>query len=122
MGLPFIGSSIDDPLFLRSSNLSSLDRRTNRSFPNTPKNMFPLTKAEMLPNIGRTITRSSFGTRDWKRFTDSLSGRGIFNPYTHWVRSFNGELIEFFETLSGRSDSSAWLLRRMGYPHSGEYS
>ena len=82
MGFPFIGSSIDDPLFLRSSNRSSLDSRTNRSFPNTPKNMFPLTKAEMLPNIGRTVTRSSFGTRDWKSSTDSLSGRGIFNPYT----------------------------------------
>ena len=82
MGFPFIGSSIDDPLFLRSSNRSSLDSRTNRSFPNTPKNMFPLTKAEMLPNIGRTVTRSSFGTSDRKSSTDSLSGRGIFNPYT----------------------------------------
>src|SRR5712692_511176 len=110
MGLPFIGSSINDPLCLSISDSSSPYSRTNRSFPNTPKNMFPLTKAEMLPNIGRTTTRSSFGTRDWKRSTDSLSGRGIFKPlHPDWIRSLNQLLIEFFETLWARQEGSPFV-------------
>jgi hypothetical protein len=99
MGLPFIGSSIDDPSFLRRSNCSSLDSRTNRSLPNTPKNIFPLTNAEMLPNIGRTVTRPSLGTRDWKRSTDSLSGRGIFNRPTQVASGQSTRVEEVSQSL-----------------------
>src|SRR3989441_8834447 len=56
MGFPFIGSSSEAPFFSRSSLRLSSDRRTNRSLPNSPANMFPLTNADMFPNIGRIVT------------------------------------------------------------------
>src|SRR6266702_1025916 len=122
MGFPFIGSSIDDPLFLRSSNRSSLDSRTNRSFPKTPKNMFPFTNAEMLPNIGRTVTRSSFGTRDRKTSTDSLSGRGIFNPVHAHGSKFPLRVDEVFRNTLGDLGQFCLITRWMDYACSGEYS
>src|SRR2546425_11391092 len=102
MGLPFIGSSTEAPLFLRSPLRSSSDNRKNKSFPNIPKNMFPLTKAEMFPNIGRTVTRVSSGTRDWKKSIDSFSGWGIFSRNTLDLGATQRRVDEVFERPSVR--------------------
>src|SRR5712664_1632749 len=78
MGFPFIGSSSEVPLFSKSSLRLSSDRRTNRSFPNSPANMFPLTKADMFPNIGRIVIRGSSGKIDLKNSLESSLERGVF--------------------------------------------
>lgn len=43
----------------------------------TPENMFPLTNAERLPNIGRTVTEGSSGRIDLKNTSSFLSAPGI---------------------------------------------
>jgi hypothetical protein len=78
MGFPFIGSSNEAPLFSKSCLRLSSDRRTKRSFPNSPVNMFPFTKADMFPNIGRIVMRGSSGKIDLKNSLEFSSGRGIF--------------------------------------------
>jgi len=78
MGLPFIGSSSEVPFFSNSSLRLSSDKRTNRSFPNSPANMFPLTKADMFPNMGRIVIRGSSGKMDLKNSLESSLERGIF--------------------------------------------
>src|SRR5712664_4328141 len=66
MGFPFIGSSNEAPFLSRSSLRLSSDNRTNRSFPKSPANMFPLTRADMFPNIGRIVMPGSSGKMDLK--------------------------------------------------------
>src|SRR5216683_2447517 len=78
MGFPFIGSSNEAPFLSRSSFRLSSDTRTNRSFPNSPANMFPLTNADMFPNIGRMVIRGSSGKMDLKNSLEFSSARGIF--------------------------------------------
>src|SRR6266704_2465825 len=77
MGFPFIGSSNEAPFFSRSSFRFSSDTRTNRSSPNSPVNMFPLTNADMFPNIGRIVIRGSSGKIDLKNSLEFSLGRGI---------------------------------------------
>ena len=78
IGFPFIGSSNDAPFFSKSSFRLSSDPRTNRSFPKSPANMFPLTNADMFPNIGRMVMRGSSGKIDLRNSLEFSSGRGIF--------------------------------------------
>src|SRR6266568_8405580 len=78
IGFPFMGSSNEAPFLSKSSFRLSWDTRTNRSFPNSPANMFPLTNADMFPNIGRIVMRGSSGKMDLKNSLEFSSGRGIF--------------------------------------------
>src|SRR6266446_2020553 len=77
IGFPFMGSSNEAPFLSRSSLRLSSDNRTNRSFPNSPVNMFPLTNADMFPNIGRMVMRGSSGKIDLRNSLEFSSARGI---------------------------------------------
>ncbi len=78
IGLPFMGSNKEAPFSVSSFSRSSPDSRKKRSLPKTPMNMFPFTKADTFPNIGRTFTRGSSGSKDLKNSLEPSSGRGIF--------------------------------------------
>ena len=89
IGFPFIGSSNEAPFMAMSSFRLSSDTRTNRSSPNSPANMFPLTNADMFPNIGRTVMRESSGKMDLKNSLEFSSERGIFIQWHQNERQAN---------------------------------
>src|ERR687887_240059 len=62
----------------RSARWSDSSSFTPTSEPNSPINMFPLTNAPRLPNIGLTSTRSSAGTNLSNRALSASDGFGIF--------------------------------------------
>src|SRR5438132_3393771 len=76
MARPAIGSNGLPPC-LRILDWSSSETRTNRSSPNSPQNMLPLTKADRLPNIGRVETAGSGGTNFRKAALACSLGFGI---------------------------------------------
>jgi len=100
MGLPFIGSSSEAPSFSSSSSRLSSDRRSNKSFPKSPANMFPFTNADMFPNIGRIVTRGSSGKRDLKNSFDFSSGRGMIT----WEPRDCSSLGDRFQDVQGLSN------------------
>src|SRR5579883_926494 len=65
-------------LFFSNSFWSSSERRTNKSSPNTPLNMLPLTNADRLPNMGRRVIPRSLGSMDLKKSIVLSLAFGIF--------------------------------------------
>src|SRR6266571_1580309 len=78
IGRPGMGSKIPVPFSCSSSARSWSESRTDTCEPNSERNMLPFTNAARLPNIGRTLTRGSSGTRDSKYALDASSGFGSF--------------------------------------------
>src|SRR6266540_3277489 len=78
MARPGMGSNFDAPSSSSSASWSSGDRRTATCSPNSARNMLPLTKAALFPNIGRVCTPGASGTRESNQPRLASSGFGIF--------------------------------------------
>src|SRR5262249_51318616 len=74
---PFIGANTVAPGIARSAVREGSSSRANTCAPNVPANICPFTKAAVCPNIGRTVTRGSFGRSARKSVAVLESAFGI---------------------------------------------
>ena len=83
-----------------SCSRSAVSRRTPTSGPNRPMNMFPLTNAARLPNIGFVSTPVASGTIDLKYVLSPSDGLGIFTFPSSAVVELRAQISPIIAGLS----------------------